>query len=72
MRPHRCCAVSSDATDPAGTTVIASLERPDAAPLAVLPAAIPVVGGLRLAVTTDLVASRASPPGFLETQKLRC
>jgi hypothetical protein len=72
MRPHRCCVVSSDATDPASLTAVTSLERPDAAPLVLLPPVTPVLARAILATRPAVVASRAGPPGFLETQKLRC
>jgi hypothetical protein len=72
MRPHRCCIVSSDATDPASLTAVTSLERPDASPLALLPPGTPVIARATFAIHPAVVASRAGPPGFLETQKLRC
>jgi hypothetical protein len=71
MRPHRCCVVSSNATDPASLTAVTALERPDAAPLALLPPVTPVLARAILA-TPAVVASRTGPPGFPETQKLRC
>jgi hypothetical protein len=70
--PHQCCAFDAAATDPAGTTTAASLERPALAPLA-LAAAMPALATpagtiLRLAGH----ALRAGPPGHVDTIQLRC
>jgi hypothetical protein len=72
MTPHRCCSVESAADDPAGTTPAASLERPAATPLATL-AAMPLLPAptSRIALR-EAPPLRAGPPGFLDTQKLRC
>lgn len=72
MTPRRCCVVSSDATDPASTTAVGSLVRPDAVPLAILSPLAPTFLGATSTVRSDVVASRAGPPVLLDTLKLRC
>lgn len=72
MTPHRCCFVGSDATDPASTTTVSSLERPDAPALAVTIPAVSIEAPVRIVARLDLASLRAGPPGFLLTQKLRC
>ena len=70
--PHSCCAIDAGATDPAGTTVPPSLERPAPATLALL-AALPVVSAPGRSVVRRTGPSlRAGPPGHVDTLKLRC
>ena len=70
--PHQCCAIDAAATDPAGTTIAPSLERPPLAPLALV-AAIPTLAApVGTMVGLAGPGLRAGPPGHVDTIQLRC
>ena len=70
--PHQCCAIDAAATDPAGTTIAPSLERPALAPLALVATMPAITAPAATIVRLAGPALRAGPPGHVDIIQLRC
>ena len=71
MTSHRCCFVSTAATDPASTQAAPTLARPDLAPIAFAAPLAPVLHPAPQVARADVALVRAGPPTYLQTLQIR-